>query len=135
MTTTYACSPLYHLINCFLTDVANVLVIPVQAVLLNSLKRLEGFVAEMSELLTSWARTTADSPGRARPPTPLPSPTKGVMLARQNFSSPTHFTCPCFSKTKWAYALACPVQNEDVFLPCAVRSRQDSKESSRKKPF
>ncbi|KAL0048962.1 hypothetical protein WJX82_003343 [Trebouxia sp. C0006] len=51
-------------------------VLPFEAVLLNSLRRLLTFVPQTNDLLTAWARTTADSPGRERMPTPNQSPTK-----------------------------------------------------------
>lgn len=52
-------------------------ILPFEAVLLNSLRRLLTFVPETNDLLTCWARTTADSPGRERLPTPGQSPSKG----------------------------------------------------------
>lgn len=54
-------------------------VLPFEAVLLNSLRRLLTFVPQTNDLLTAWARTTADSPGRERMPTPNQSPTKSEM--------------------------------------------------------
>lgn len=51
-------------------------ILPGEAVLLNSLRRLLTFVPQTNDLLTSWARTTADSPGRERMPTPNQSPSK-----------------------------------------------------------
>lgn len=54
-------------------------VLPFEAVLLNSLSRLLTFVPQTNDLLTAWARTTADSPGRERMPTPNQSPTKSEM--------------------------------------------------------
>lgn len=52
-------------------------ILPFEAVLLNSLRRLLTFVPQTNDLLTSWERTTADSPGRERALSPAPSPTKG----------------------------------------------------------
>lgn len=49
--------------------------------LLNSLRRLLTFVPQTNDLLTTWARTTADSPGRQRVPTPGESPSKGNNMA------------------------------------------------------
>ncbi|KAL0038366.1 hypothetical protein WJX77_003765 [Trebouxia sp. C0004] len=51
-------------------------ILPFEAVLLNSLRQLLTFVPQTNDLLTAWARTTADSPGRERMPTPNQSPTK-----------------------------------------------------------
>ncbi|KAA6421600.1 MAG: hypothetical protein FRX49_08543 [Trebouxia sp. A1-2] len=51
-------------------------ILPFEAVLLNSLRRLLTFVPQTNDVLTAWARTTADSPGRERLPTPNQSPTK-----------------------------------------------------------
>ena len=54
-------------------------VLPFEAVLLNSLRRLLTFVPQTNDLLTAWARTTADSPGRERMPTPNQSSTRSEM--------------------------------------------------------
>lgn len=58
------------------TPSSNKSVLPFEAVLLNSLRRLLTFVPQTNDLLTAWARTTADSPGRERMPTPNQSSTR-----------------------------------------------------------
>ena len=64
-------------------------ILPLEAALLNSLRRLLTVVPQTNDLLTSWARTTADSPGRERLPTPGQSPSKGTNFQMAGQEEPT----------------------------------------------